>query len=80
MTTKAFPALATKYHVPINAGVPAQEPIVENMVLKNDNYDGFLCGDLAQLARILYSHFGTDNMADSNILRTFIEGLFDGEP
>lgn len=80
MNIKAFRALASKCHVAINAGDPVLKPIAEKMLSKIDKYDGVLSGELAQLAKILDTRFGNDILADSNMLRMYVELPVDGEP
>lgn len=73
MMIKAFHALATKCKVGIDADDPVLKPISEKMLSKIEKYDGVLCNELAQLAKVLEHRFGNDILEDSNMLHKYVD-------
>lgn len=73
MKIRVFRTLSTKFHVSIDGGDPVIKPIAEKMLSKIEKYDDVLCGELAQLAKVVDPRFGSDLLSDSMLLRKYVE-------
>lgn len=68
MTVRSFQMLVTKCRITVDSHDPTLTPFAQNMVDKLMKYDVILCIKMAKIVKLLDLHFGSDILADEDIL------------